>query len=316
MAYSLPKIEWDTEKIVAWAYQEELSKRQTSSAEGIWDRILEDGQRGGIDPGHGAAQRYPHFGLPDPDAIVVENAVACLEDTIIDWPQSFDAIAGDLGALVTVNDMTRQGGKVTRPKAAGWGRAGAKAIKAWWGDKDEQPVEDRPRDVLMVGGLRTAALVTMHAVRGTRPDWVEEHPKPSMVSASRGPNAHVVGDCRGKNLYSIGAYCPLKWSPSPLSIISSRAEYVAWHHGLVELSRMLLLAKFSALPPRASATPWLDRDEQGEPESHLRPVLPTAFNSVSGWGTLPLAPLRGRMGPPLRARKAGPVRYLDKCGNG
>jgi hypothetical protein len=54
------KIPMDTELLLLrWAFQDELSKRKTSSAEGIWDRILEDGQRGGIDVGHSAAQRYP-----------------------------------------------------------------------------------------------------------------------------------------------------------------------------------------------------------------------------------------------------------------
>ena len=50
------KIPMDTELLLRWAFQDELSKRKTSSAEGIWDRILEDGQRGGIDVGHSAAQ--------------------------------------------------------------------------------------------------------------------------------------------------------------------------------------------------------------------------------------------------------------------
>jgi hypothetical protein len=38
------KIPMDTELLLRWAFQDELSKRKTSSAEGIWDRILEDGQ--------------------------------------------------------------------------------------------------------------------------------------------------------------------------------------------------------------------------------------------------------------------------------
>lgn len=299
------KIELDVESLVGWAYRDELSKRQLSSAEGIWDRIMEDGQRGGIDPGHGAAQRYSHFGLPDPDAELIEKAVSGLEDLVIDWPQSFDAIAAELSGLVTVNDLAKQQ-EQPRATKAGWGAAGAKAVKAMFGQAP-RPVHDRPRDVLMVGGLRTSALVTMHAVKGTRPDWVEESPKPSHMPALKGPNAMVVGDCRGRNLYSIGAYCPLKWEPSPLSIVSSRAEYVAWHDGLSKLAEMLQLAKFVALPPKASRTPWLEIES--EQQTNVMSVLPTPSNSVRGWGTLPLSPARGRKGPPLRYPKAGPVRY-------
>lgn len=304
------KITMDVELLLHWAYRDELSKRQTSSAEGIWDRIEEDGRRGGIDPGHGAAQRYCHFGLPDPDAERIEVAVGALEDLVIDWEQSIDTIAAELSAMISINDMAKRTAP-QRPLKAGWGKAGAKAIKVFFGN--EHQGRDRPRDVLMVGGLRTNALVTMHAVQGTRPDWIEESPRPSMVPALKGSNAMIVGECRGRNLYSTGSYCPLKYEPSPLSIISSRAEYVAWHDGLTRLAESLQLAKFVALPPRASPTPWLDTTGPTEPAP--LPVMPTSSNRVSDWGTLPLKPARGRMGPALRTRKGGPVSYPLTDGN-
>jgi hypothetical protein len=309
---SVGKIEICTEKLLIWAYQDELSKRQTSAAEGIWDRILQDGQRGGIDPGHGAAQRYAHFGLPDPDAEMIEKAVGQLEDTVIDWEQSFDAIAAELSALISVNDMAKREAKPKQTES-GWGKAGTKALKVWWGPEGAKPYIDPPRDILMLGGLRTSALVTMHAVRGTRPDWIEDSPEPSMVPALKGPNAMIVGDCRGRNLYSTGAYCPLKYEPSPMSIVSSRAEYVAWHNGLTKLSQTLILAKFIPLAPKASQTPWLEIES--EQLRSVKPVMPTTTNHVGAWGTLPLAPARGRMGPALRNVRAGPVRYpLEEVG--
>lgn len=308
----IAKIEIDCELLVRWAYQDELSKRVTSSAEGIWDRIQEEGQRGGVDVGHSAAQRYPHFGLPDPDAELIEKAVSSLEDLVIDWDQSFDAIAAELAGLISINQITRRGEK-QRATKAGWGKAGAKAVKVFFGE-EPRPVHDRPRDVMMVGGLRTGALVTMHAIKGTRPDWIEESPKPERVPAASGPNAMIVGDCRGRNLYSIGSYCPLKWEPSPLSIVSSRAEYVAWHDGLTKLAETIQLAKFNPLPPKASRTPWLD-EPSAETCQSVWPVVPTAANTVSAWGTLPLHPARGRMGPPLRPARAGQVRFImERCG--
>lgn len=300
------KTEIDIETLLHWAYRDELSKRQTSSAEGIWDRILEDGQRGGVDKGHGAAQRYSHFGLPDPDAELIERAVGSLEDLVIDWPESFDTIAAELSGLISVNDMARRDHSNQRTPKGSWGKAGTKALKGWWGDKAAQPLHDKPRDILMLGGLRTSALVTMHAIRGTRPDWVEDSPEPSMIPALKGPNAMIVGECKGKNLYSAGSFCPLKWSPSPMSIVSSRAEYVAWHNGLNRLANTLQLAKFIPLLPKASPTPWLEEAEEG---LRVMPVEPTSTNSVRAWGTLPLNPSRGRMGPAQRTAKAGPVRY-------
>lgn len=301
----MQKIEMDIEKIVQWAYRDELSKKQTSSAEGIWDRIMEDGQRGGIDPGHGAAQRYSHFGLPDPDAERIEQAVGQLQDAVIDWRKDFDGIAGELSGLISVNDVTRRETRQRRPEY-GWGEAGAKAMKAWWGN--DKPYKDRPRDVLMVGGIRTGALITMHAIKGTRPDWREEPPRPMPTPAMKGPNAMIVGECKGKNLYTAGAHCPLKWTPSPLSIVTSRAEYLSWYQGLKQLSETIQLVKFTTLAPRAPEFPWLDHEEEQMP--HIVPVMPTGRNNVSDWGTLPLAPLRDRKGPPRKYPKAGPVRYV------
>jgi hypothetical protein len=305
MKMARDKTQIDIETLLHWAYRDELSKRQTSSAEGIWDRLLEDGQTGGVDNGQGAAQRYSHFGLPDPDAERIERAVGGLEDLVIDWDQSFDTIAAELSGLVTVNDVVRRESP-PRTRKGGWGAAGDKALAAWWGPSGARPPRDRPRDVLMVGGLKTAALVTMHAIKGTRPDWIEESPTPSMVPALKGTNAMIHGECRGRNLYTAGSYCPLRWSPSPLSILSSRAEYLAWHHGLTTLARTLQTEKFAPLPPKASRLPWQD---EAESIARLKPVMPAPGNDVSEWGTLPLTPHRDRKGPPLRKAKAGPVRY-------
>jgi hypothetical protein len=160
----------------------------------------------------------------------------------------------------------------------------------------------------MVGGLSTKVLVTSHAIRGDRPDWREEPPMPRMVQAMKGPNAAIVGECRGRNLYTIGSYCPLKWEPSPVMILQSRADYLAWHRGLTTLANKLQLAKFIALPPKAPQLPWLDAQESGE-IIQLAPQGP-----MNG---LPIAPLRDRAGPAKRYPKAGPVRYplLDAdCG--
>ncbi len=233
-------------------------------------------------------------------------AVGQLEDLVIDWSQSFNAIAADLAGLVTVNDIERRKTSPRMPNAS-WGKAGERAVRAFWGEGAERPVRDRPRDVLMVGSLRPSVLVTMHAIRGSRPDWIEETPQPSMVQALKGPNAMIVGECKGRNLYTIGSYCPLRWEPSPLSILSSRADYVAWHKGLVTLAETLDLKKFVVLPPKASATPWWNEQEDN---SNLVPVLPTSTNDVRRWGTLPLAPERERMGAPLRVKKASAVRSV------
>lgn len=285
------KSEMDIERLLHWAYRDELSKRQTSAAEGIWDRIADNGQRGGIDPGHGAAQRYSHFGLPHPDAERIERAVGALEDMVVDWETSLPTIAGNLIGLVKVNDFTRQPGTDAKATVSGWNN-GKKFVR----------VENYQRDVIMVATLRTKALVTQYAIRETRPDWREDTPKPKPIMASRGTHPKIEGECRAKNFYTTGSNCPLRWEPSPIDVIQARGDYVAWYLSLVRLAETLELESFIPLPPSASSTPWLDGPE---PEPVIIPgAVPESM------AVLPLEPTRNRRAAsPLRNLKAGEVRY-------
>lgn len=302
------KINLDIELVLRWAYVDELSKRQSSAAEGIWDHILDYTNHGGVDSGRGAAQRYAHFGLPDPDAERIERAVAAMDDMVIDWNSHFEELAGDLAGLISINDLSprRDSGQNAAPNP-GWGDAGNRALKAFFGSKGAEPVRDRPRDVLMLEGIKTKVLVTIHAIKGTRPEWRDEEPYPLMTPAARGTSAMIVGECRGKNLYTAGSYCPLNWMPSPLTIVTSRMQYFAWHQGLGRLAETLLLEKFIALPPKAPRSPWIVDDEE---VSRIIPVMPTGRNDVGDWGTLPLAPTRPRAGPPRR-RERDPGKLMN-----
>jgi hypothetical protein len=253
----------EVERLLHWAYRDELAKCDISSAEGVWDAIEQYGQRGGIDPGHGAAQRYPHFGLPHPDALKIESAVAALKDVALDWDASRDSIMGDAGALLSY------------------------------------------RDVILVRSLPTAALVTMHARMGTRPDWESERPRPRPVMALRGPaRPTVIGECYARDRYSEGSHCPVQWEPSAIEVAEVRADYIAWHHGLTLLAATLKLDAHIALPPAAPALPW------SEPETARRKIY---FVGDLPKGTLPLplkpqrctalAPLRRNPLPPRRRHR-------------
>ena len=295
----MEKVKMDIELLLRWAYVDELAKRQCSAAEGIWDKIQDYTNHGGIDSGRGGAQRYSHFGLPDPDAERIEKAVSALADTVIDWKEHFDAIVGDLAGLISINDLLPLDRRGPRTPEVGWGNAGTKALKVFFGDKGALPYADRPRDVLMVGGIKTNILITAHAIKGTRPDWRDEDPQPEMTpSHGRGGTAaKVVGECRGKNLYSTGSHCPLIWSPSPLSVVTSRVDYFAWHQALCRLACELKLEKFEPLQPNAAPTPWIDNDEW---QSR---IIPVKHGYVGPMRTLPLKPERPRAGPPWRGRK-------------
>jgi hypothetical protein len=142
------KREIDIENALRWAWRDELSKRQTSAAEAVWDRIDDYGRHGGVDVDGGGGQQRYDFGVPDPDAEALERAVAELEPVVIDWAQSIEAIAGSLAGLVDINDFKRQ--QPREPKA-GWGKAGDRALRGWFGPGDERPVRDCARSMLMVG---------------------------------------------------------------------------------------------------------------------------------------------------------------------
>jgi hypothetical protein len=119
----------------------------------------------------------------------------------------------------------------------------------------------------------------MHAIKASRPDGREDPPLPSMVPARKGPNA-MVGERRGRNLYTMASYCSLRSDPSPLSIVSSRPEYVAWHHGLTVLAETARLERFVLLPPKAPQTPWLDPNRRRRCCRYCHPQITTLLHGA------------------------------------
>jgi hypothetical protein len=301
----------EIEKLLQWAYLDELPKRQISSAEGVWDAVREYGQRGGIDVGHGAAQRYPHFGLPHRDAEEIERQVAQLGSLTVDWDSDFDLIAWDLAGLVSINELAAP----RRPRFAdgGSGRDAKQLDKASLADFTyvsegkfmrgvrASPIRDDARDVIAVNSINVAALVHLHAIRRTRPFFSSDQVWPAKIPAERGGAAKIVGECRGKNVYTMGSYCPLQWSPSPIRVLFDRAEYLIWWYALTTLAKRLELSEHQALKPAANPAPWI------EPEIAHRTFrqrsIPIRY--------FPREPERPRAGPPPEKPRNSKVRIVD-----
>jgi hypothetical protein len=186
------------------------------------------------------------------------------------------------------------------PRLAGE-KAGERALKGWLGPGGERPPRDRPRDIMMIGTFNPKTLVTVHAAGASRPDWRNDDPTPSRVLSTNGKDARVEGECRGRNLYTAGSYCPLEWEPAPASVILARADYAVWWEALYQLARTVELTRFSVLPPRAAAAPWFGDKDDGGDVIHVLPGEPLLH--------LPLAPTRGRMVSPFRRPSNGAVRY-------
>lgn len=256
----------DVEKLLHWAYQDELPKLQLSSAEGIWDRLAEAGWMGSIERPEKTSQRYASFGLPDRDAERVLKAVTALPDIAIDWAESAGEIMGHFAALL--------GG----------------------------------RDYGLVGAMRTAALVTMHARMGTRPDWREDEPIPRPVMSERGPTRPaIVGECIARCRYMTGSYCPLRWEPSPVLIAQARADYTAWYAGLTLLAKNLDLDRWEPVGPEAPALPW----RSGKTEL----IKPVVFGVGVPGKMLPLhypRPVAGPTGAIRPGKAASKVRMMTR----
>ncbi len=279
------------EKLLHWTYIDELPKRKLSSAEGIWDGIAEYGQRGGIDVGHGAAQRYPHFGLPHKDALIIEKAVAALPSVVIDWAKDYEALAADLAPLVSVNDLD---GRIKRLQEDEMGFPIIEEVR-FENTRISRPKEGglrshpAPRDVLLVNTIDVETLVFTHACKGDRPSrWRVTEMRAVPTLAERGPHAKIIGRRTGRNYYEAGSHCPLRWSPSPIAIVLARANYVAWYRALAQLARSLQLTEHLALPPSMAEFPWLD-------DAPVRPVIGPLIRI--GGPPLPLNPARKLAGP-------------------
>lgn len=236
----------DVAQLLHWAYRDELSKRQTSSAEGIWNAISDYGQRGGIDVGDSSAQRYPHFGLPHPDAERIERAIECLEATLIDWALSARDLMADMLDLFSAHLAAR--------------------------------------DYLMPSRFDTTTLIRHHAIMGDRPAWYSDRPLVRRTRPPRGPGQTIViGEYVGHGSWKAGAYCPIRWDPSPVEIAMRRAAYAVWFDGLCRLAEGLDLEDHVALPPSCPPRPWLKDEPQGAVLSGGKPMMP---------GMGPLKPLR------------------------
>ena len=103
-------------------------------------------------------------------------------------------------------------------------------------------------------------LVIGNASAGTRPHW---YPNPIKVLPIRdGSRVRIVGECRGKDRYTLGSYCPLKFDPPLATVAHARAEYGVWFGALVHLAVVLQLqlSEHVATYPAASSKPWQTPD--------------------------------------------------------
>lgn len=107
--------------------------------------------------------------------------------------------------------------------------------------------------------LSEADVVETYARAGVSPDWCRQPPKARPLIRSTGKPA-VEGKRYGKDRYSDGANCPLRWGdPTIESIARARAQYSVWWRSLDRLAKSLngKMKDHVASPPAALASPWM-----------------------------------------------------------
>lgn len=252
----------DIELALQGAYRDELPKRQHGGRQFFAPSlpVTSPMWRGAVADGGGASGREPGFpaalGKSHPDALAIEAAVTAL--------RSFSGFTFDRdpGLLLDPHEPSHPGIR--------WHAIVAEATTA------------------------LPATVAVHARMGTRPKWAGPRPVPYAVSGSNGKPAVVVdqvfvevSDPDGirhvlqggpedpgnalvayraavaspairANTYAAGSYCPLAFRPAVASIITARAEYLAWRWALGELAETLAgrLSDIEPLRPSALWLPW------------------------------------------------------------
>lgn len=95
----------DIEKLLTWAFVDELPKRQLSSAEANWDNISRTGGLGGVAI-DATPQRYAAISAPHPDAVIIEHQVKGIAELLggsgervtVDYLASRPMLFGDMMA--------------------------------------------------------------------------------------------------------------------------------------------------------------------------------------------------------------------------
>lgn len=261
----------DIERLLSWAYREELPKKElaVTADSTSWDSVDRYLGRGGVeidrDPWelHLQSQRYAGIGKPHADARDLACLVDGLDDVTIQWPAAKNILLGPLAPYLT------------------------------------------PDSEFLIRKLRaqSSGLVRAHARMGTRPMWdiywklgpvvlKNQHTLVQYVDR----HGKVVDCTSGQRDYIRGGRCPLKLTlharpgeRDPLAnkvplaeIVSARFEYFVWHSALREIVRQVKgswkLEDHEPTGPLAAQAPWLTGAER---KGRILPALQETGNQQS-----------------------------------
>lgn len=261
------KLKIDIERLLSWAYREELPKKELAVTGDTtsWDSVDRFLGYGGVevdrDPWelHLQSQRYAGVGKPHEDALALSHIVSSLDDVTIQWPAAARILLDDMAPY-----MTGQAEFLIRKLCS-------------------QP----------------AGLVRAHARMGTRPVWdvfwqfgpvilknnhklvqyVNRHGK--VVDCTSGQRDYLRGGRSPLRLYlgRPGDRDRLMDKVATAEIVSARFEYFVWHSALREIVRLTkgswALKDHEPTGPTAAQAPWLTGAER---KSRVLPALQETVN--------------------------------------
>jgi len=217
----MAKQEIDIEKLLRWAYRDELPKGYRDGRSGVIAAISPMFRFANLGGPVDNWSREPGFPVamgvePHEDAKEVHAAAISLDDATIRWP----------GAAVLLGDLA-------------------------------QFVTDEELSIVRSMRAHAAGLVTLHARMGNRPIWQVDYTIARVVGRDRkSPLRKGRGRRHAKNTQGV-----LRIDPMASEILSARFDYFVWHSALCELARDLDLKDHAPVPPAAPQAPWFNDTE-------------------------------------------------------
>jgi hypothetical protein len=259
------------EKLLTWAYRDELPKQTVSALTG-WERMIYLGTSVDEAPLHPKLPAV--LGPPHPDALRIEWRVREMDPVVaVNWSWVRHHLMPDLAHYIDGDDTT----VLTVARMITRRRATVELYRA-----EQVAYRTSPR-----------ALVEMHARLGNSPTWDTGPVKLVRVQADNGkakvlgPGGSIRARDPGGRLVD-GAYCPVELDPRPEAIGEARWEYVVWHTALVQLAHELKtdLTDHEPLPPGAPQRPWVTWSEGGGP-THRAARMPAQRPPAANPGHTP-----------------------------
>jgi hypothetical protein len=218
------KITVEIEKLLQWAYREELPKQIVGGLTG-WEHLVMLGTR--VDTSRGDSNFPVNLGPPHPDALLIDHAVRSLEDTVVDWRQSRATLA---------HGLDHWGGpEQIALKRLQFQTAGLLTLHARMGTRP--PWDLGPLQVAPVRGRNGKPVI----------QWLDDE-------------GHLVEGRTKARHYGPRARCPLQYEPAPADVIFARAEYAVWHAGLCLMAETICAwnrTEHMPTPPTAAEAPWV-----------------------------------------------------------